>query len=352
MFWNPVERIQLRLARRRYMPRTRVARTGTIGKVSLVALGVIVAISAVLELRGSREADALADFLRQRGVAPLELVERAALRRRLVFISDIPGSVATKQFFADALERVTRGSGLDVVALEVDAGEQRYIDAYLSTEQEDVGILLSRPRAIHEHEGVANAYLGIYRRVRQLNEKLGADRRIRIIALDAEDWPPARALPPQELARRFGVRDSVMGARMQSVLHANPRTRTLLFVSGMSSLRGGSGLVQTGGTRSIQVRWLADRLARAYPQDVYSILLDAPAVAAPRIRVASYRGTAAGPLLEERYSGPAAGVPARAAPSFTRQPVRIATTPGINFDFAPRTFEFSSVADAYIFLGQ
>ena len=44
----------------------------------------------------------------------------------------------------------------------------------------------------------------------------------------------------------LGVRDSVMSARMQSVLHANPRTRTLLLVNGLSSLRGGRGLVRGG----------------------------------------------------------------------------------------------------------
>jgi len=351
MIWNPLEHIRHQLARRRYMPRTRVGRTGTIGKVSLAALGVIVAISAVLELSASREADALAAYLRDQGMPPLDLVERAALRRRLVFVADIPGSVLTKQFFADAVERVSRVSGLDLVGLEVDAAEQRYIDAYLSTEEEDVGILLRRPRAIHEHEGVANAYLGIYRRIRKLNDSLGPDRRIRILALDAQDWPPARPVPPQTLARRFGLRDSIMSARVRQVLELNPRTRIMLFVGGLSALRGTAGLVQTGGTRSIQVSWLAARLARLYPQDVYSILVDAPAVGAARVRVASYRGTAAGPLLAERYVGPPAAFPARAAPSFTRRPIRVLSSPGITFDLAPDSFEFPEVADAYVFLG-
>jgi len=352
MIWHPIEHIQLRLARRRYMPRTRVTRTGTIAKVSLLALAVIVLISVVLELKGSREGEVLAAYLRQQGVPPLDLVERAALRRRLVFVADIPGSIATKHFFADAVERIGLGSGLDLVGLEVDGAEQRYIDAYLSTPEEDVGILLGRPRAIHEHEGVANAYLGIYRRIRKLNDGLGADRRIRILALDADGWPPRRALAPNELAREFGARDSIMSLRMQQVLQLNPRTRSLLFVTGLSALRGAGGLVQTGGTRSIPVTWFAARLARLFPQDVYSILVDAPVAGAARVRVASYRGTAAGPLLAERYDGPPAAVPVRGALEFTGQPIRALATPGISFDLTPRSFRFGDVADAYLYLGQ
>jgi hypothetical protein len=349
---NPLEYLQYQLARRRYLPRTRVTRAGTVGKVSLAALGVIVAISALLELRGSRESEVLAQLLEDRGTAPLELVQRAALRRRLVFLADIPGSVATKQFFADAVERVALGSGLDLVGLEVDPAEQRYIDAYLSTQSEDVGILLARPRAIHEHQGVANAYLAIYRRVRQLNEDLGPDRRIRILALDAEDWPPVRALPPNELARRFGARDSIMSLRLQQVLRMNPRTRSLLLVNGLSALRAGGGFIQTGGTRSIPVAWAAARLARVYPQDVYSILVDAPVVGAARVRVAAYRGTAAGPLLAERYRGAPAALAVAGALAAVRHPARAATTPGISFDLTPRSFSFGEAADAYVYLGQ
>jgi len=350
--WNPIENLRQRMARRRYMPRARTQRTGTIAKVSLAALVVIVAISAALELRGSREGEVLADYVRAQGVPPLELIERAALRRRLVFVADIPGSVATKQLFADAVERVARGSGLDVVALEVDAGEQRFIDAYLSQPEEDIRILLGRPRAIRESEGVANAYLGIYRRVRQINDSLSADRRIRILALDAEGWPPARALPPHELVRRFGARDSIMAERMDRLLQRQPRTRSLLFVNGLSSLRGAGGLVQTGGTRALAVAWLAERLARSYPQDVYSILVDATAPGAARPRVAAYRGTTAGPLLAAEWGSQTVAVPVRPPLAALRQPVRATATPGTSFELTPRGFGLADVADAYVYLGQ
>ena len=38
--------------------------------------------------------------------------------------------------------------------------------------------------------------------------------------------------------------------------------------------------------------------------------------------------------------------------SFTRQPIRVSATPGINFELAPRTFAITDVANAYIYLGQ
>lgn len=352
MPWRLVDRIQLRLARRRYMPRTRVVKAGTIARVSLGALVLIGALLWVLELHGTRDAATLTRYVRAAGVPPLELVERAALRRRLVFISDVPGSLATKQFFADALERIALGSGLDVVGLEVDAAEQRYIDAYLSTAGEDISILLGRPRAIHEHEGAANAYLAIYRRVRKLNDGFGPDRRIRILALDAEGWPPTRALPPFQLARGFGTRDSLMSLRLQQLLQLNPRTRSLLFVNGLSVQRGGGGLVQTGGTRSIPVTWLAARLAGVYPQDVYTVLVDAPIAGPARIPVARYAGTAVGPLLAEGREGLPIGVVVRPPLSLIRHPVRAIAMPGISFDLTPRTLTLGAVADAYIFLGQ
>jgi hypothetical protein len=350
--WNPIENIRQRMARRRYMPRARITRTGTIGKVSIAALVLIIGISAALELRGSREAEALAALAVARGVAPLDLLERAALRRRLVFLADVPGSLAPKQLLADAIERVSGRSGLDVVALEVAADEQRYIDAYLSTTREDIGILLARPRAIREAEGMANAYLNIYRRVRRLNDALGADRRIRILALDAEGWPPDRALPPHELARRFAERDSIMADRMMGLLQRQPRTRTLLFVNGLSTLRGGAGVVQTGGTRNLEVHWLAERLARRYPQDVYTLLVDAASQAGTRPRLVAYRGTTAGPLLADRgRAGPVAFTVGDALAAL-RPPLRLTTTPGTLFELTPRSLTLRELADAYVFLGQ
>jgi len=352
MTWNPVENIRHRLARRRYLPRARVTRAGTIARISLGVLALIIATIALLDLRGGDEGAQLADTLRRAGVAPVDLVANVASRHRLVLVADIPGSVAAKRFFADVVARVALGSGVDLVGLEVDGAEQRYIDAYLSTPVEDVGILLGRPRALREHEGLANAYLGIYRQIRKLNDQLGADRRIHVVALDAERWPPDRALPPGELARRFGARDSIMAERVEQQLQLNPRARMLIFVGGLNALHDAGGLVQTGGTAPVEVSWFAARLARLYPLDVFSVLVDAPAVAEPRIRVISYQGTAAGPLLAERYRGEPAAILLLPDRPYPDHPIRFATTPGIRFQLTPDDLQLPQAADAYAYLGQ
>lgn len=348
MIWNPIDSYQQRRARRRYMPRANTARTGTIAKVSMVALALILLVSVVIELSGGSAGPALAKHVRENGVAPLELIERAARGRRLVFLADVPGAPAPKQLAADAVERLGLGAGLDVVGLEVPASEQPYIDLYLNTPEENAGILLARPRAIREGEGSGNAFLEIYRRVRRVNDQLGADRRIRILALDGEDWPPQRALAPHELARLFGARDSAMQERVQSVLTRLPRARMLLFVGGLQAMASGGANIQTGGTRTVRAQWLAARLRQRFPQDVYSILVDA-AAGGGRPRVAAYRGTAAGPLLEEE-NAPTAAVTTRHGFDFTRQPIRTVGTPGVNFELDPRTFLLRDVADAYIYL--
>lgn len=351
MNWNPIDSWQQRRARRRWMPDARPERTGRIAKVSVLALILILALSAVLELTGGGEGPAVAQYVEENGVEPVELVEQAARSRRLVFLADIQGSAAPKRLAADVVERLGRGIGLDAVALEVPASEQPYIDLYLNTPEEDASILLSRPRAIREGETQGNAYFEIYRRVRQVNDSLPADRRIRIVALDDEDWPPQRSVSPNVLAQRFGARDEAMQKRVQSVLERQPRARILIFVSGLQALSQGGANVQTGGTRTVQAQWLAARLRQLYPQDVFSFLVDAPGGGAARPLVAAYTGTAAGPLLVEEGAQTAA-VATRQGFDFTRQPVRVRGTPGIRFELEPRTFQLDDVAQGYIYLAR
>lgn len=351
MNWNPIDSWQQRRARRRWMPDARPQRTGRIAQASVLALILILAVSAVLELTGGSEGPAVAKYVEKNGVDPLDLIEQAARSRRLIFLADIAGSAAPKRLAADAVGRLGRGMGLDAVALEVPASEQPYIDLYLNTPTEDASILLSRPRAIREGETQGNAFFDIYRRVRQVNDSLPADRRIRIIALNDEDWPPQRSISPNQLAQRFGARDEGMQKRVQAVLERQPRARILLFVSGLQAMTQGSANVQTGGTRTVQAQWLAARLRQLYPQDVFSFLVDAPGGGGARPLVAAYTGTAAGPLLLEQGAKTAA-VSTRQGFDFSRQPVQVRETPGIRFELEPRTFQLRDVAQGYIYLAR
>lgn len=346
--WNPIESYRQRRARNRFMPKARPERTGRIAKVSAIALVLILAISAVLELGGGNAGSGLAERVRADGMPPLDLIEQAARARRLIFLADIQGTTAPRRLAAEAVERLGMGMGLDAVALEVPASEQPYIDLYLNTPQEDASILLTRPRAVREGE---SGFFDIYRAVRRVNDQLPPERRMRIIALDDEDWPPQRALSPNLLAQRFGTRDSVMQQRIMAVLERAPRARILVFVSGLQALANGGARVQTGGTRTVEARWLAARLRELYPQDVYSILVDAPGAGRARPLVAAYRGTAAGPLLAEEGMA-STGVSTRTDFDFSRQPIRVGGTPGIRFELEPRTFTLADVAHGYIYLEQ
>jgi hypothetical protein len=350
---NPLDSWRQRQARQRYMPRARTTRAGTITKVSLAALVVIILAAALLEMRrGGGEAD-LVEHARENRLDPLDLVEVAGRSRRLLFIADIPSAAAPKRFAAQAVERLAMGPGLDLLVLEVDADEQPHIDRYLATAPEDASILMSRPRAIREDDGASRTYVDLYRTVWRVNQELGAHRRVRIVAADRAGWPPARATSPHDAARLFGERDEHMLQAVDSrALARNPGARVLFFMGGLHALKSGGGVVQTGGTRPVEVKWLAARLVERYPHDVYTVLTDASPSRVAGTEVAAYRGTAAAEPL--RRGGIPSGSGFRLNEEFdalTRAPVRVIGTTGLSFTLEPRSARFTEVADAYVYFG-
>ncbi|HEX2167690.1 MAG TPA: hypothetical protein VHG09_10705 [Longimicrobiales bacterium] len=351
---NPLEWLEQRRARERYMPRARRPRSGRTAKVAAVALVVILAAAALLELsRGGGSEAAFVELARDSGREPLDLIENAARSRRLVFLSDIPSAPAPKRLAAQAIERIGLGTGLDLVVLDVDSNEQPYIDRYLATSPEDPSILLSRPRAVREGSGASREYLDIYRTVWRVNEQLGAARRIRIIAADAPGWPPERATSPADAARLFAERaDHMASTVMERALARNPGARVLFLVDGLHALKSGGGRVQTGGAAPAPITWLAAQMRERFPSDVYSILVDAPPSRSINPAVAAYRGTAFADVLSR------GGVPAGTALPVTnafndvsRSPIRTAGTTGIEFSLEPRVAPMSDLADAYIYFG-
>jgi hypothetical protein len=351
---NPLDRWRQRQARRRYMPRVERAKSGTIARFSIIAVILLVVAGALLEMRrgGGSEAE-LVEYARGNQLDALDLIESAGRSRRLIFLADVPSAAAPKRFAADAIERLARGPGLDLVVLDVDAGEQPFIDRYLATAPEDASILMGRPRAIRESDGASRTFVDIYRTVWRVNQELGAHRRVRIVAADRAGWPPARAVSPHDAAGMFGERDAHMvDAVMQRALAREPSARVLFFVNGLHALKVGGGRVQTGGTRPVEVQWLAARLAEQFPQDVYTILTDAAPARVVTADVATYRGTQAADVM--RRAGVPSGAAFRLDDSFdalTRTPIRIVGTTGLDFTLEPRTTPFSRVADAYIYFG-
>lgn len=352
--WNPIERYRQRQARRRVMPRPRRDRTGLTTRIALVVLALILLVAALLEWRGGGSADAeMVAAVRERLADPVELVVGGARAHRFIFLSDVAGSVVPKRFATTVLEALAQDPGLDAVALPIDLELQPFVDRYLDSNPEDASILLARPRMLRGWEGTDRAYLDIYRTIWRLNQQLGADRRIRIFAIDMIGWPGESGRSPAQLARLFGQRDSVMAATIDEILlERDPRARVLFFVEALQTLKIGGAQIQTGGAGRVESRWLAARLREESPGDVFSVLLDVPPARAIPADVAAYGGSR---LYEPLRRGE--GLPARFGVrhldvfDHVIRPIRAASGPGISVDLYPQDYRLRDVVDVYVMLG-
>ncbi|MGH7476835.1 MAG: hypothetical protein ACRELD_11135 [Longimicrobiales bacterium] len=317
----------------------------------LVIAGAVVAVGMLSRRAGGEQAEALAAYVRANAVEPSALIARLGASRRLLFLSDIAGAVAPKRMAVEAIAALAQGPGLDVVVLEVPVDLQSVIERYLNTEPEDAAMLLAAPGLLRQHAGASQAYLEIYRTVWRENQRVGAHRRIRILAADRADWPPAGALSPRAAAELFAQRDSAMAERLeQAVLDVAPRSRALLFLSGFHALRGGHGELRAGGGEPIRVRWLASRLAATYPAEVATILIDVGAAPTTGGAVADYVGTRAYELLHSHLGGvPPRAVRVGSAFDFMREPIITRASAGLDFELAPGNLRLGDVADGYIY---
>jgi hypothetical protein len=353
--WNPIERYRQRQARRRIMPHAARGGMGLTAKVAIVLLALILLAAAVLEWRGGGGADAArVEHIRAEAVAPLDVVVPGARAHRFLFLGDVPGAAAPKRFATEAIEAIARGPGLDALALAVDIDMQPAIDRYLESDPEDASILLARPRALREWEGTGRAYLDVYRTIWRLNQELGADRRIRIFALDLAGWPLDDGHSPSQLARLYGQRDDHMAASIEErLLRRDPRARVLFFTDNLHALRSGGANIQTGGTGVVEARWLAARMGQLYPGEVYSVLVESPGGRASGTDLASFRETRLRDVI-----GRADGLPPRFGLRLGTETIDdliravcVNTGPGVTVDLTPPDYRMRDVADAYVYLG-
>lgn len=348
---DPVERFRQKMARRRYLPRPPRRRSGTTTKLAVFALIVIITAGMVLELRGRAEEVALVEYARANATPPIDLIVNAGRAHRLLFLGDVPGAAAPKRLAADVIDTLATTYGLDAVVLDVDAREQPWIDRYLESRPEDASILLARPRALKEAEGTSSAMLEVYRRVWAVNERLGPDRRVRIIAADLPDWPPEGTVSLGEAVQRFGRRDSHFVTTVESrLLERNRRARVLFFVDGLHVLKGSAEAV-TGGTPPARIVFAAGQFERAYPNETYSILVDAPAARALSAQVARFLSTAAAEVLRESdVAGSSFALPVAEELQPGSDPIRTISRPGITFEITPPRYRLVDLIDAYIYL--
>ncbi len=346
--WKAVQRAQRSI----YPHRIRYSKLGVTGLFSLVALVLIVIAGWLLDLGGAREdVREFGAYARAQKRSPVETLVEAARSHRIVFLADIYGSTETKRLASEVIEAIVAGPGLDAVVVEVGHDQQPYLDRYFDRTPEDASVLVSHARTLREAGPGSRGYLDLYHRIWQLNEKLGADRRIQVIAADLEGWPPERALSTADRARRFSERDSAMVSNLEREVLANsPRSRILVFMTGLHGLKSGTGQLQTGGTAPVTVQWLAARLEERFPGDVHSTIVDAPG-SGSMDELVPFTGTR---LPAEAESVLPAGrylLRVNDSFDFLSRPIRESAGPGLTFDILPRRYRLKDVVDDYIHLG-
>jgi hypothetical protein len=341
--WNPFKRGRL-------MPRRKYSRLGVTSVFAGVALVVILIAGWLIDRRGTNASErALVEVAQAASDDPVTAIANAARANRLLMLSDVHVSSATKRLAVRAIEKIVATSGLDVVVLEVGSDQQPVIDQYLEVTPEDASVLVTNERTLREPGPASRDYLEIYRAVWKLNQKLGPSERIRIVAADLSGWPPPRSMSPAELARRSAERDAHMQKRIQDELALNPSARMLIFMTGFHVLKRGLGEIQTGGSTPVQIAWLGQRLMQKSPEEVYSFLVDAPAVGASG-DVIAYQGTALGEILQRNGVNRTFVTSITAELDAISQPLVIRKSPGLTFEITPRDYQLSDVADAYIHL--
>lgn len=343
-------RMRVWRARERYMPLPRRIRRGT---TALIAIGVILVslgVSLILDRRSAAGDEALIEWARENAVDPFQLIERETRSRSILLLGDIIGASAPKRLAEALIDSLGLDGRLEAVALEVPADQQPWIDLYLATYPEDTSVLLAHARSIRAGEGGDYPLLGVYRTVWRVNQVLGANRRIRIIALDSPDWPPQPGFSPARALATFAIRDSVMLENLDSrILERDPRSRVLVFVDGLRVIDA-PARVRTGGAAPVQMRSLASRLLeRQLP--VYAVLVDAPRGSGAFAPIAGYH---AGPLhriIRSNLSLPPAGIalPIASSPLNTSW-LPSMERPGIDFQFLFASTSLDRHADAWVFL--
>jgi hypothetical protein len=319
--------------------------------LSLLALVGIALVGALLSKRGAAgDAAELVDAARQDAIPPGQLIVEGARTHRIVILGDVPGSAAARRIAADAVEGMALGPGLDALVLDVDRNAQPYIDAYLQAPAEDASILLAHPETTPGPN--ADDYLLIYRRVWQLNQKLGADRAITVVAAGLPGWPPSGALAPRAEAELYARRGPAMAQAIeQNVFARIPRGRVLVFVDGYQALKSGSGALAAGGGSPFQVPWLAALLADAHRGEVYSALQDGPPGGLRERPATTYTGTRAYQIFHDARVHAPFGLPVGQSFHFMRQPIVTTSSPGTQLMIEPNDYRLGDVVDGYIYLG-
>lgn len=269
---------------------------------------------------------------------PLQFMQAALARHRIVFLGDIHPLAEPKLLVAPLLREQTTETGIDLLALEVASEEQPAIDRYLASMPEDTTILLENPRTLRSHWGVSAEYLDIYRAAYRWNAD-HPERPIHVLAADIRGWPMV-ALTEHMATGGFVNRDVWMAAAFRKAITAHPEWRTLIFMGGYHGLKKVGGEVRLGQAHDRFDRWFAGYLADD-GIEVYTVLCDAR-------QGGGHGATRVFDVLEPPAGGKDIAVPLDTATDAVRQPLYDVEQEGYSLEFWPSRFPLRTAADAMI----
>lgn len=301
---------------------------------------------------GGGDSEELSDFVASRGAPPAELIASAAASRRIVVIGDVAGRAAPKRIAEAVLRQLSQSRGVDALVVDVDSAQQQAFDRYTATNPEDASILTRAPGLLPSGEEGRHA-LALYRAVWAFNQELGADRRIRILAVSPGPWPPLAALPPKQAAEAYAARGAAMAERVSSqMLERTSSSRVVALVEALQAIRSGSGELRVGGGGAMEASWMAANLATRYPVDVYTVLPDVSLDMTGYPAVAQYAGTRVHARLAKAIPSDMVGLPVAGPIAAFREPLLIRTGPGVTMSILPAEHTLADLVDGYVFLPQ
>jgi hypothetical protein len=268
-------------------------------------------------------------------------VQDALRQHQIVFLGDIHPLAEPKVLVAKLIREQQEDQAIDLLALEVAADQQEWIDHYLSSDPEDTRILLDHPGTLRAHWGISAEYLDIYRAVYQWNRG-HPGQPIRILAADLQGWPMA-ALTPQIAIGGFVSRDMWMASSFRKELQRHPGWRVLVFMGGYHGLKQVGGQIAVGRVQDRFERWFAGYLLDA-GSEVYSILSDAR-------QITGHGAT----RVFDHLAGASPGNFAVALDSTTdtiREPLHDVEQDGFSLEFLPARFALRHAVDGMLVLNR
>lgn len=274
-------------------------------------------------------------------VPPLQFIQGALRDHQIVFLGDIHPLAEPKLLVSRLIREQAAEQAINLLALEVAAEQQQWIDLYLASKPEDTRVLLDHPRTLRAHWGASSEYLEIYRAVYRWNSE-HPGHPVHVLAADLRGWPIA-PLTPHMATGGFVNRDVWMAASFKKMLQEHPAWRVLIFMGGYHGLKSGGGEITMGRVHDRFDRWFAGYLTDGGAQ-VYTILTDS-----------RQAGAHAATRMFDHLAAISAGNFAVALDSTTdvvEEPLHNVEQEGFELEFWPSRFPLRRAVDAMVVLNR